>query len=158
MGKYIITLISVALLSGIMGMLSPEGDIKKYVRLAGSLCLLCALAVPVWSFISEGGVDIDGFFSFSGEVDTGYEEIYREALADGARENAEVALKAGLAENFELSADSFDVELGVEYDGEKYYISTARVLLHNSAVFADPRDISAYVNESCGCSCTVEYD
>ncbi len=158
MEKYIITLISVALLSGIVGMLSPEGDVKKYVRLAGSLCLLCALAMPVYSFVSEGGVDLEGLLSFSGEVDTGYEDIYKEALADGAEENAEAALKAGLREKFKLSDDSLDVELTVEYDGEKYCISAARVLLHNSAVFADPREISAYVNENCGCACAVEYD
>ena len=44
MKGFVITLISVAFLNGAVGMVSPEGDIKKYVRLAGALCILAANA------------------------------------------------------------------------------------------------------------------
>ncbi len=158
MGKFIITLMSVALLGGIMGMLSPEGDTKKYVRLVGSLCLLCTMASPLYGLLSEGEIDLENLFSFSAETGGGYEDIYRDAIAEGAKENAEAALKAGLIEKFGLSEESFDVSLSLGYENEEYFIESARVFLHNSAVFADPRDISAYINSECGCACTVEYD
>ncbi len=158
MGKFIITLMSVALLGAVMGMLSPEGDMKKYVRLVGSLCLLCALASPLYGLLSEGEISFEHLFSFTCEPQSGYEDIYKQAIAEGARENAETALKAKLAEQFKLSEDSLDVSLTLGSEADKYFIESARVYLHSSAVFADPRDISAYINETCGCVCTVEYD
>ena len=157
MNGFIITIISVALLGGIMGMLSPEGDTKKYVRFVGALCLLCALIMPVYGILSEGQIDLDSLFSFSEETENGYEDVYINALSEGARENAEAEVKKQICESFGLSEESLDVSLELYYDGEKYNVSSATVSLHSSAVFADPREISALVNGLCGCSCSVIY-
>ena len=151
------TLISVALLNGIMSMLSPEGDTKKYVRFVGSLCLLCALASPIYGLLSDGKIDTDGLLSYPDEAESGYEEIYMNALANGAKENAETAIRSRICETFSLSEDSLDVTLELLCDGGKYSVQGVLVTLNNSAVFADPRDISALVNEICGCGCTVVY-
>ena len=157
MGGFIITLMSVALTVAVTGMLSPEGETKKYVRFVGSLCLLCALASPIMGILDLGA---DGSFGLlfpeTGE-EGGYEEIYMNALADGARENAEDALKGRLCESFGLSRESLDVAMSLEYDGEKYSVCGVEVILNHSAVFADPRDISAFVNSELGCVCTVVY-
>ena len=157
MKGFIITVIAVAVLGGIMGMLSPEGDTKKYVRFVGSLCLLCALVTPVYGILSEGQVGLDDLFPFSEETDSGYEEIYMNALLEGARENAEAEVKRQLCEEMELSDGSLDVSLDIRNDGGKYSVVSATVSLHSSAVFADPREISAFVNELCGCPCSVIY-
>ncbi|MBQ8849433.1 MAG: stage III sporulation protein AF [Clostridia bacterium] len=157
MNTFIITLISVALLGGIMGMLSPDGDTKKYVRFVGSLCVLCALASPIYGILSDGEIDIGSLFDYSEGEEAEYEDIYKSALAAGAKENAEAELKRRICESFELSEKSLDVSLTLGDDGEAYFVESAEVSLHSSAVFADPREISAFVNEICGCACTVVY-
>ena len=59
MGGFILTVMGVALVAGVTGMLTPDGETKKYVRLVGALSLLCALISPVISAISDGGGDFD---------------------------------------------------------------------------------------------------
>jgi hypothetical protein len=157
MGGFIVTLMSVALIVAVTGMLSPEGDTKKYVRFVGSLCLLCALAAPIMGILSLGTDSLPNVL-FPDSAEGGeYEDIYMNALADGARENAEAALKGKLCESFGLSESSIDVLMSIEYDGKKYSVKEVEVILNNSAVFADPREISAYVNGELGCMCTVVY-
>ena len=157
MGRFVLTVMGVALIGGVMGMLSPDGETKKYVRLVASLCLLCALASPLVRLISEGGGGIDDIFpSVSGEVDS-YEEIYGEALAQGARENAEAAVKLKLISRFGLAEKSLDITLTLSREGNEYVVESAQVVLNSSAVFADPREISEFINGELGCPCTVLY-
>ena len=157
MGRFIMTVMGVALIGGIMGMLTPDGETKKYVRFVASLCLLCALAAPLIVLVTEGGGGIDDLFPSFEDESEGYDEIYKNALAEGARENAEAAIKAKLISRFELSEKSLDVTLSLGYDGKDYAIESAQVTLNSSAVFADPREISEYINGELNCPCTVVY-
>ena len=40
MGGFILTVMGVALVAGVTGMLTPDGETKKYVRLVASLCVV----------------------------------------------------------------------------------------------------------------------
>jgi len=158
MKGFIVTLMSVALLNGAIGMISPEGDIKKYVRFLGALCLLCAIATPIYGAFADGEIAFDDLFFDLSAKEESYEQIYSDALREGAEQTLEVSVKSRLLQKFSLSEEDIDVEIYLEHDGEKYYTDNAEILLHDSAVFADPRDMTAFVNELCGCSCTVIYD
>ena len=150
------TVLSVALLSGVVGMLSPEGNTKKYVRLVGSLCILCALASPLVGLVVEGEDGLELLFPTVDGAEA-YEDIYREAIAEGVRENAELAVKNMLISRFDIAQEELEIILSVVWQGEKYEVDGATVILKSSLVAIDPREITEYIKGELGCSCTVVY-
>ena len=159
MKEYLMTLTAVSLLGGILGMLSPEGNIKKYVRLAVSLCLVCAMLQPMLQLLSGEAPSLDELLGISGKEETvDYDEIYHQALLNGSKEQIQQSLKQQLLKEFSLPYESLDVEAVLEMKNDVSQVKEIRVLLRDSAVFADPREVIALVNESIGCPCTVIYD
>ena len=158
MGNYVLALISVSLLNGVVSMLTPEGDIKKYVRFVGSLCVLLAIVVPIFLSIYDGEWRLDEYLG--GEVDDSvdYEQIFEEYMAAGAADNSESALKSEIQDVFGLSPDSFDVELDFLSDGDRYKISSATLYLHSTGITTDPVLISSHISDRIGCDCEIKYD
>ncbi len=157
MGSFILTLCAVALINGAVSMISPEGDMKKYVRLVGALCMLLAIISPVYTAAVDGEIDLSVLFSGI-ESEENYEEMYGNSLTEGSLSMAEDALKSEISDNFGISSELFDVSVAFSETNEKKEISEVTVFLHSSAVLTDPRDICAYVNDRAGCNCTVIYD
>lgn len=159
MKSYLITLMAVALLNGLVGMISPEGDVKKYVRLLGSLCLLCAMAQPVLGWLSEGDGLIKNLWELETEEEsTNYDEIYNQALLSGGEKNAESIIKNNLLEAFELPSGSVDVRVDMEMKNDTCEILEVQLTIREEAIFADPRELISYVNERFSCPCVVVYD
>ena len=81
MREYLTSLLSVSLLGGLLTMLSPEGDLKKYVRLLCSLCLLCAMVSPLFSTFAEGELSLDHLWErMEPSESLDYDEIYHQSL------------------------------------------------------------------------------
>ena len=156
MSGFILTALSVALLSGVIGMLSPEGSSKKYVRLVGTLCILCALSSPLVGLVTDGETGIELLLP-EGDGGEEYEEIYKEAIAEGVRKNAEAAVKDMLTSHFDLAEEDLDISLSVERRETKYVVGSATVILKSSLVSTDPREISEYIKCELGCPCSVVY-
>lgn len=155
--EFVLTAIGVAVAVGVCGMLTPDGEMKKYVRLVGALCLICALVSPLIGAVTKGDIELDGLLpSVDSETDL-YDEIYKNNLVESAKENAEAVICESLLKQFELSADSLEVFLSLSFDGESYSVESVQVVLKSSAVFADPREITEYINEELGCPCYVTY-
>lgn len=159
MKSYFITLMAVALLNGMIGMISPEGNVKKYIRLLGGLCLLCAMAQPIVSILSGGDFSVEEWLDLPEMQETvDYDEIYNHALVSGGEKNAETAIKNRILSRFELPSDSMDIEVNFVTNKDELSLGDVRVTLRDQAIFADPREIISYVNESWNCPCTVIYD
>lgn len=157
MGNFIFTVMGVAVVIGVTGMLTPDGETKKYVRLVGALCLLCALVSPILGAISSGG---DRFEMLFPSIDTDrseYEEIYKEAIVQGAKENAEIELTAAILSRFDLPTGSLELTMTILPQGDIYSVTDVQVVLMSSAIYADPREISEYINAELGCPCSVIY-
>lgn len=157
MGAFVLSLIGVAIINGVVGMISPEGDVKKYVRFVGALCVLLTIVTPVYGAISDGGLSVDGLFPDIGEEGSDYESIYQESLLNGGRELANSAMKGVICRELDIPEESFEVDIRMVEEDGAYIAQSARVILYDSAIFADPRDISALVNERISCECTVVY-
>lgn len=159
MRAYVMTLSAVALLGAVIGMLSPEGDIKKYVRLVSALCLLSALASPVRSLVSTlaEGDWFDGEELGFSEQSEAYEEIFKGALQNGSASVASEALTAELIKQFELPDGSLTATV-ILADGDACELALVRVTLGAEAIFADPTAIIEYVNEAIGCPCEIVYE
>ena len=159
MRSYLMSLISVALLGGVVGMISPEGDLKKYVRLLGTLCLLCAMVGPVFSLLQDDGLRLDGWLeNLAPDDEINYEEIYNNALVEGGEKQAAEAIRTSILNSFALPEDSIevDVEFILENDEEKR--SRVQILLRDKAIFADPREIISHVESMGSCQCVIVYE
>ena len=158
MSGFILTAIGVAMVVGVCRMLSPDGDTKKYLGFVGALCLICALVTPVVGAISSWDTDLDGIFSTNDPEEDLYDEIYKNSLANGAKDNAEMLICESLITQFDLPDGSLRVTLNISPDGDMYSVDSVKVTLKRVALFADPRDISEYINQELGCPCFVEYE
>ena len=159
MGQYWSTFVAVALLSGIVGMVAPEGDVKKYVRLAGALCLLCAITQPLLGWMREGeGLPDDWWAEIEDGEEVDYVEIYNQSLMVGGEKNAEMIIKNGILSHFGISDTSLDVEVDFTMEEETVLLREVRLTVREEAILTDPRDLTDYINARYSCPCTVVYD
>jgi len=159
MRGYVTALLAVALLGAVIGMVSPEGDLKKYVRLLCGLCLLATLASPVMGVIEalSDGELLGGALGDGGEQSEDYEAVFEAALRSGSATVAADALTAELAKRFDLPDGSVSAAVILE-QGEACRVRSVRVTLFPEAIFADPTEIIAYVNDTLGCPCEIVYE
>ncbi len=157
MKEYIITLVGVAILNGVVGMISPEGNIKKYIHLLGALCILCALVFPFASVLSKNEISFDGLLEYEGVDRSEYDEIYNNSLISGGEKNAEYLVKNSIIKEFDLSEDAIEVRIESELKNSTMEIRSLAVIIKEKSFPRDPREIVAYANEKYQCSCTIIY-
>ena len=157
MTGFVITLISVALLNGALSMLAPEGEMRKYVKLLGSLCLVCAIASPIFSAIKAEGGGLDGLFPDIPENESRYEDVYGEALAKGAEETLEKILKERAISDLNIKEGEIDFDISLERVDGEYRVCSAYAYIRDGGIFVDPRSVNDMVNELCGCACNIIY-
>ena len=159
MKNFVITLLSVAFLNGAIGMISPDGDIKKYVRLTGALCILAAIVSPLYFAISSGELDLsEDFMDQVLEDEASYESQYESALVDAGESSISEAVKKSLCTELGMNETSFGVKVRIIEDEGEYRIENVEVALYSSTVNTDPRDISTFVRDRTGGECTVIYE
>lgn len=159
MKQYWITFVAVAAVNAVVGMIAPEGNIKKYVRLLGSLCLLCAVIQPILGWMSDGREWTAVLWGDeTKESETDYDEIYNQTLLQGGEKHAEMIIKNRILENFELSDDSLDVDANFVMENEEILMKDIRLTIRREGILTDPRLLTEYVNEVYSCPCTVVYD
>ena len=156
------TLMAVALLGSMIGMLAPNGDLKKYLHLACGICLLCVLAAPVLSLLKNGIPSLDFLWEEQKHPSTNYDEIYQNSLHDGNWENAKNVIKNQILEEFSLPSDSLAVQVVIEskndIENASYTMKEIRLTLSGEAIFVDPSELSEFVNRTYSCPCVVLYD
>ena len=159
MKEYLMTLMSVSLLNGIIHMISPEGDIKKYVRLLGALCLLCAIAVPIFAALSEGGPDLSFLSEIGQEAEQqNYDEIYQNTLIQSGEAEAAKVMKNRMIQELSMKNETFDVSVEFVSKNDDIVLGNVTVLLRDSAIFTDPRQVIDWVNEVYQCPCIIVYE
>ncbi len=159
MKTYWATLLGVMVLSVVINMICHDGNLKKYVRLLSTLCVLCVLAAPLISLASEGGLDGGALWEELVETPSeDYDEIYHQALLNGSADYLESTLKSEMASSFSLASESFDVEAQFVSENDTYKLDEIRITLRDSAIFADPKQMISYVNEQLECDCVIIYN
>lgn len=157
MREYIALLFGVTLIAGIVRVTAPDGQMKNYINILCSLCVLAAVVIPVsHAFIGTDGLSellLDNLDCES----QGYDEIYNQYIAEEKTELAEQQLAAELAESCGVSEEAFDVELALSDDGA-LHITAVTVTIKKEAVAAEPAAIKAYVKERTNSECCIIYD
>ena len=158
MKGFVITLISVSFLNGAIGMISPDGDIKKYVRLAGALCILAAIVSPLYFAITEDKLDLGDDFLVGALEEEEYESQYESALLAQGESSVAEAIKETLCRELGMKEENFGVKVKIAENSGEYKIEAVEVSLYSTAVNTDPRDIASLVSEKTGGECSVIYD
>ena len=159
MEGYLMSLISVALLGGIVGMIAPEGEMKPYVRLLSLLCLLCAMIAPILSLWLDSELSLENMLGEIGENETiNYDEIYKQSLLAGGERQAEEYLYSSLVKEFDLPPDALEVFVKIQPKNDNEYSVEVTVALGTEAIFADPHRIIEWVENHMDCRCTVFYE
>lgn len=159
MKEYGMTLTAVALLGGVLGMLSPEGDLKKYIRLVVALCLLCAMVQPLIAAWSEGGwLSGETWQLWKWEETEDYDDIYKQSLLSGSEKQVSSLLKQQILSEFQVSEASVDVVVKIEMENDRSEVREIWITLREEAVFIDPKRITALIEEQWECPCTILYD
>ncbi len=160
MGEYVAVIFGVSLAAAVVRMLAPEGSVKKYIQMLCSLCVVCALALPVTSFAQRLK---NGEFSFD-EIDIkldmdsqSYEEIYNQSLLQISISDAEKALSEELCKKFSVSDGALSVLLECESTEDGIRIVGVSVLIGKKGITVSPDDITKYVAERLDTDCRIVY-
>ena len=163
MKEYVITLVSVSIICGIIQTLAPEsaGDaLRKYVKLASSLCLLCMILAPVSSFVvevRENGLDIGEKWFDSEKAEEKYEEVYKESIGQYTAAELEEICEKEAAERFGIERSIFDISVLVVSENENLGVDRAVLSLHKTTDKNDPRDIAEFISSMLSCECEIIY-
>ncbi len=160
MKNYIITLVGVALLSGAIQIIAPEGETKKYINLLAGLCAVCVVIAPFGSVIKALASKDGGYFDKVLEAaseQSDYESIYLENFKIHGAESLAEGLEEMISEEFGIKRENFSVTARMTYAENLLGVERITVYLKPAAIFADPHAIKDYVNTLLGCPCDIVY-
>ena len=164
LSEYIYSIVCVSAAIGIALSVSPEGGLKKHLRLICALCFLCVLIGPLTEIFDTVK---NAFGAFDREItdenegtEAKYEKIYSEYMEGGYGENVEKAVKDILGTRFgipESEISAVVVFADKNGDGVKE-VERITVILSGRSVFRDPAEIKVCVSETfaCECLCAIE--
>ena len=158
MREYLMTLIAVSLFSGIVGMISPEGDLKKYVRLLCTLCLLCAMIGPVLTLFADSAFSAEDWLEEVEKEEINYEEIYNNALISGEEAQAAETIQNSILQTFSLPSGSLEVSVKSKSKNDTDSPLDVTVILRDEAIFADPKKILAHIEKMGDGRCVIVYE
>lgn len=99
----------VAVSGGLAMLISPEGNVKKYVKFIISLCVVCALLSPILSFSGKLPQYLENIeFEVQKEAEDVSVEVYSD-VALVAKENIEAEVENLLASNFDYEKEDIYV-------------------------------------------------
>ena len=157
MGRFTVILCATGLINGAIGMISPDGELKKYVRLVGALCILLAMVAPIYESAVSDKFAINDLFTDIEQKEEQYGDVYKEYLVSGSRKEAEDTLGAFVVKKFRLEDDDIALSVGLVKNGDRYEVDGLKIYVKGSAVLIDPREIKAYLGELTGCECEIIY-
>lgn len=159
MTEYWVTLIGVCLMGSLVQLLAPEGDVRRYVRLAASFCLLLSISSPLIECLGEvRGMEVSEWLGALGtEESVDYDEIYKQSLMDGGAAYAEEQMTARILREFSLEEGDLTVKGTFETKNGTREIKEAVLILQRTTVSVDPRALSDFVKGLWSCDCRILY-
>ena len=105
---FVLSVLTVCVISGIVIGVSPEGAMKKYINYIISLCVLAAIITPIISIFSsvpQYSEDIERIFEEHKETDTDAEAKLIEA---------QTAIRDTIVKKFDIGEDRIFVEIAID--------------------------------------------
>ncbi len=135
----------VAISGGLAMLISPEGQVKKYVKYIISLCMVCALLSPILSFAQKVPEYIEKM-DFEAEKKVGaVSASISSEVALTAKGNIETEVENLLAAQFGYAAEEIYVVATIDYmDVSAVKITDIAVYLSN---IEEQEEINTYLSE-----------
>lgn len=123
MGQWLLGVVACAMLTGVAERICPEGAVRRVVRFAGGLLLLCALLRPLSA--AEGALPLRGADAYRdalARTEQALEQEARGAFSEGIEQTLEAYIEdkaAGMDTDVRaaVTADSRGVPVGVTVTG-----------------------------------------
>ena len=148
------------MLSGVIQIIAPEGETKKYINLLAGLCAVCVVIAPFGTVIKALTSNEGGYFDKVLEAESGqsdYESIYLENIKNHGAESLADGLEGMISEKFGIKRESFSVTARMIYSENVLEVERITVYLKPAAIFADPHSIKDFINTLLGCPCEIIY-
>lgn len=159
MGEYILSIIGVAVLVGVLDILTPENaGLRKYSRLVSGLVVAVMLLSPLGSFVSylSGSLwgEIEDIVTKDEESER-YEEILFEGLENASQRSVEDGALSLLCENFNIKEENASVHARLYREGDDLRVEKLTVVLRGAAIFANTYEIEEYFSSLLSCECVT---
>ena len=160
MREYGGTLLCVCLFGTLVRMLSPEGDMKRYVGLVAAFCVILTVAKPLASPSEDGGIHafFEQWMSRETESLENYAEIYDHTLLDTSGRLIGDHIKSLILQEFSLEEESITAKGEIALKNGTHRLDRVILYLHKSTLSADPRDLTDFVSQRFDCPCVAIYD
>lgn len=125
---YLGEIILITAVSGLFYHIAPEGNMKKHLHFVISLCILVALAVPMFSMVMElPEIFEEGFEEVRAEEDMTEEQL-TESLIAVSKKEVETAIVSYISEVYGISPADISVETVLNAEDPKA-IEISRILV-----------------------------
>ena len=130
---YLGEIILVTAVSGLLYHIAPEGALKKHLHFVISLCVLTALAVPMFAMVTELPETFEKNFEEVKREEQDVGGALTEALVSASKRELEEAVASYVSEKYGIDAGSISVEteLNAE-DPEAIEITGISIVLRGS--------------------------
>ena len=158
MKEYLLSIIASALFAAMIGILSPAGNgkgISAHLRLACSLFLLCILLSPLKNALSDAKEWINGGFE-EALPPAAEKEEYTQMMEDAMNATSKTYLSELLIHRLEneFSIPSGEIRCVIQWESANGARPVrVSIILSGNAIWRDPKDIEAYVENLLGCEC-----
>ena len=160
MTNYLIALITGTFAAAVIGILTPNGEgdgIAKHVRLITSLFLICLLVMPIkeWIQTIDGIINgrVDDLFPYETSAELDYKEQMEEALGKSSKQYFTQMLSETLQSQFSIHEKELRCNIQWKESHEEFAPIRVTVILSGSAIWKNPKQIAAFVQELLGCEC-----
>ena len=159
MRGYLISIVAVSVFCGVVDILSPQNDMRKYLRLLCGICVLCIITEPLTSVFKNFGGLLEGLAETDIEISqTDYTKIFEDNLRRGAADEVARCVKDRISVKMNISDDKFDVSVVLDEKEGSYGAIRATVRIFPSGLALDAKQIADMVGNILDCPCTVIYE
>lgn len=154
MKQELLTIAAGALLATLLNLLTSQGEkggIARLMRLLTSLFLICLLISPLSGATEALEQLLRADFTLWEDKQEEYDSQMQELLDSASKDYIVQMLTKQLEECFQITAGQVEVRLEWKKDGTAP--SKATVILKDAAIWKNPRELQAFVEELLGCPC-----
>ncbi len=157
MKTYLLSLIATAAVAALVGFLSPEGNLGKYVKLVSMLLLLTVILAPLPTAIGSLR-DLPALFRTGGEETGSEQESLQNVLDTTSKTYFAAELTERLEERFGVAPGEISPVIRWEERQGESIPAEVTLLLSGRAKWKDSAKMETYVRDLLGCPCHSAID